>query len=87
MPILSLSGASLLKKNLRRTRKYFDRAEEIHAGAYANQKINFHRPNLISRYTALFKIPLSDYFTASSPDSSFSETEFRFPADKLVFSG
>ena len=34
MPILSLSGASLLQKenNLRQTMKYFDAAEKTHAG-------------------------------------------------------
>ena len=44
MPILSLSGALLLKKenNLRRTMKYFDAAEKSHAGADGNQIINFH---------------------------------------------
>ena len=42
---MSLSGASLLQKNnLRRTMKYFDAAEKIHAGADANQKITYHRP-------------------------------------------
>ena len=47
MPILSLSGASLLEKNnLRRAMKYFDEPEKIHVGADANQKITFHRPNV-----------------------------------------
>ena len=47
MLILSLSGASLLEKNnLRRTLKYVDATEKIHAGVDANQKIYFHRPYL-----------------------------------------
>ena len=47
IPILSMSGASLLEKknNQRRTKKNFDAAEKILAGADVNQKINFHRPN------------------------------------------
>ena len=46
MSILLLSGVSLLEKDsLRRTMKYFDAAAKIHAGADANQKIYFHRPN------------------------------------------
>ena len=47
MLIVSLSGASLLEKktNLLRAMKYFDAAAKIHAGADANQKIYFHRPN------------------------------------------
>ena len=45
MPVLSLSGASLLDKTIcDEGMKYFDAAEKVHAGADANQKINFHRP-------------------------------------------
>ena len=56
------------KNNLQRTMKYFNTAEKIHAGADANQKINFHRPkgsvtrkiifrNGVMRYELREKLP------------------------------
>ena len=37
-------GCFVGKNNLRRTMKYFDAVEKIHASANVNQKIDFHRP-------------------------------------------
>ena len=47
MSIVSRLGASLLEKTICDERSnIIDAEENIHAGAHANQNINFHRPNL-----------------------------------------